>query len=395
MSMTAYWLIGAIILVSLLILFIFRLRMVCAFFTAFLLIVFLRSGVFVVYEGSQVVITQFGDIIGKPYTQAGLYLKVPVIWKTNFVEKRVIAEEEEQPGVATKDGYFITLKVVFLWRITNAADYISSVDSLDDAKVLLRNIVSGEVRQAVSRHDLLDTIRSIAPVGETTGENTDTLLGVQNVKAFESSEMIGKQNEVVDGRKSLLKEAKKTANKYIEHYGIKVLRVYITDVQYSPEVQKLIHQRMVLERLREAARLRSIGRSEANRIEGQTEKHYQSIVAPARRKALLIKGEAEAYSTKVMAEAFGKDRRFYNYWRTLETYKNNLSKNSNGMIISTELPYLNFMSSPARWIARPNASQDTLDREAFPIPEERKLLGKLLKPKSRDVKASANKIEGG
>lgn len=351
LSLTLYWIIGACLLAILVIMFMFRMHLVCAFFAAFLLIVFLRSGIFIVYEGSQVVITQFGNIIGKPYTNAGLYFKVPIVWKANYIDKRYIAEEEVQPEVATKDGYIITLDAVFFWKITNASLYISSVDDMLDAKRLLRNIVSGALRQAIAEHHLQDIVQ-LQNNDNLTAAQQNSLLGSKLPPAIMQTQT---NNNASVGRAKILEIAQKDINQYTKKLGITVPEIIFTSVQYTPGVEDIIEQRMVLERMREAERIRSTGRAEALRIQGETNKKYQSIIAPAKNEALKIQGEAQALATDIQAESFGKDREFYNYWQSLEHYKTNIADSNNKLILSTDLPFLNFMTSKSRKIARPNA----------------------------------------
>ena len=101
---------------------------------------------------------------------------------------------------------------------------------------------------------------------------------------------------------------------------------------------------MIAEKLRKAARLRSQGRQIAQEIEGDTQEELASIIAPAKRKALLILGEAEAAETKIKAESFGRDISFYNYWRTLRSYNSNLPVSSQGIIFSTDSRFLKYLS---------------------------------------------------
>ena len=81
--------ISCTVLIALLVLFLVRMRFISAFTIGFILVFLFQSGFFMVTEGSAVVITQFGHIIGKPYEKAGLYIKVPLIWKANYLYSRI------------------------------------------------------------------------------------------------------------------------------------------------------------------------------------------------------------------------------------------------------------------------------------------------------------------
>lgn len=66
------------------------------------------------------------------------------------------------------------------------------------------------------------------------------------------------------------------------------------------------------------------------------------IRSEAYRKAQKIKGKADAESTRLYAEAFGKDPEFYSFVKTLEIYGESLNKESS-MILSTDSDLLKYL----------------------------------------------------
>ena len=138
----------------------FRMLTVSTFSVIFLLILLLYSGTFIVTEGEQVVITQFGEIIGNPYVKPGLYFKVPFIWKANFFDKRIFTDAEYNGKTPTRDGYLISVDTVFNWKIVNAKAFIDSMNSISKARQMLKNLVSGSVRQNIANEKLIEIIRS-------------------------------------------------------------------------------------------------------------------------------------------------------------------------------------------------------------------------------------------
>ena len=51
-----------------------------------LIAVFIGNPFYVIKEGNQAIITQFGKPIGNPITKAGLHLKIPFIQKITYFE---------------------------------------------------------------------------------------------------------------------------------------------------------------------------------------------------------------------------------------------------------------------------------------------------------------------
>lgn len=335
--MTLYYALGFLIAILVIIFFFSRIKMIFSFIVFFIFLMLLRTGVFIVNEGTQAVITQFGSIVGKPYTTAGLYFKIPLLWKVNYLDKRIYTEPEYEADITTKDGYFITLDTVFNWQITNGAVFLETMNNIDTAKAFLRNITSGSVRQIISEHNLLETIRS----KNIDYQDKFVLDGMTR----KERKILGMDDKIVLGRSRLSIEMVNSINRYLKQYGIHVVGVLIRNIKYEPTVEKIIYSRMITEKLREAEKLRSTGRSEALRIRGELKRTYSSIISPANRKATLIIGEAEAIATRIQARAYDRDRDFYNYWRTLRVYKDNLPKQSQGIFLGGDSPILQWLVS--------------------------------------------------
>jgi membrane protease subunit HflC len=107
----------------------------------------------------------------------------------------------------------------------------------------------------------------------------------------------------------------------------------------------MIYNRMREERLREAEKLRSQGRSEENYILGKLKVKYNAIVAPATKLALQIIGDARAEEAKIKALSFGQDVEFYQFWRTLLAYRTGLNQGTKNAILSTDSQFLKLLSN--------------------------------------------------
>ena len=70
-----------------------------------------------------------------------------------------------------------------------------------------------------------------------------------------------------------------------------------------------------------AARFRSLGKGEKDKILGDKEFELSVISSKATREALTIMGEADAEVTAIYARAYNRDPEFYAFTKTLETYR--------------------------------------------------------------------------
>ncbi len=319
--------------------FMFRMNVTVMFMIVIFFVALIRSGVFIVNEGEQVVLTQFGKIVMKPYKQPGLYFKIPIIWKANYFDKRIFTENEFRIRSVTQDEYFIYLDTVVNWRISDPElFFIRLKGSSDEVRILLRNIISGMIRDSIGRTDLVGVIRS-----KRLHSVFDSIMISR--KLNNNIDIMAMHKKVKGGRPLLIKKVKQGVTDYLAQSGIAVLGIYVKDITYDPSVEKLVFKRMIAKRLIQADKLRSNGLNIKNQIEGKLNLAKKNIIAPAIKKALIIKGKADATATRIYAQVYQKDKEFYNYWRRLKAYKNSIPSNSEGFILSTDLDFFNALQN--------------------------------------------------
>lgn len=310
-----------------------RMRITFTCLLIFLVILFLSSGIFIIKEGAQVVLTQFGKVVGNSYTKAGIYVKMPFIWKANYFERRIMTSENNNASITTEDGFYVKVDVVAFWEITDPKAFISNLDDTEKAKIYTNNIIDGAIRQAISKYTLKEVVRS------------DLIKQHKDLRGDVGDKLVAFNHAISIGRGQICDAATKDANNYMKEYGVRIRQVLIKDIRYEPSVETMIYKRMAMQQLIKAAKLRSEGKSEAQKIQGKIQKKLQMILAPAEKQALLIKGTAEALATKTYAQSFGRDPHFYNFWAKLKAYKKGLPAESQGLILSTDSSFLDLLKN--------------------------------------------------
>ena len=304
----------------------------------------IRVGTFTVYEGQQVVITQLGRIIGEPYQEPGLYFRAPFIQRTNYFDARIETWEGYVNYIPTKDKLYVAVETVAHWRISNPARFLESLGDVPTAMAKLDSILNGAVKDTVSGHALVDTVR-----------NTNRIIATHRRLAREErqkprtghtgkldDEVISELEKVTVGREHLARKMLNTASAQLEPLGVEVLNVLVKKISYEPAVELMVYERMKSERERVAERLLSMGRSERERIRGKSAKDAQEVLAPAVRAAEEIKGQADADAVKIYAESFGKDENFYRFWRSLMAYRHALPEKAE-LIGATDTAFFDAM----------------------------------------------------
>jgi membrane protease subunit HflC len=292
-----------------------------------LIVVLIVGGAFyVVNEAEQVVITQFGKPVGDPVTTPGLKMKLPILQKANYFDKRFLEWDGDPNQVPTQDKRFIWVDTYARWRITDPLLFFQRLRDERGAQSRLDDILDGETRNTIAKHELLEVVRS-----------TNRPFPEEEIVADEV-----KFKEVVFGRAELEQEVFDTASTRTSDLGIEILDFRFKRINYVEEVRREVYARMISERQRIAEQYRSEGAGEAARINGDKERELKSITSEAYRQSQEIKGRADAEAADIYARAYNKDPEFYRFLKTMEVYRETLDEETL-LMLSTDGEFLRYL----------------------------------------------------
>jgi membrane protease subunit HflC len=296
----------------------------------FVLLLILSGTVYQTNETEQVIVTQFGRPVGSPVTNPGLHVKLPLIQKANYFDKRFLEWDGDANQVATKDKRYIWVDTYARWRISDPLKFFQRVQDERGAQSRLDDILDGETRSSVARHDLVEVVRSSNRAEE------EILISAE--------EEAGILEQIEKGRRAITREILERASMRAQEndLGIEVIDIRFKRINYVEEVQKDVFARMIAERRRIAERFRSEGEGEAARIRGERERDLKQIQSEAYRTAQEISGKADAEATQVYADAYNRDSNFYSFTKSLETYERTLDPKSL-IILTTNSELLHYL----------------------------------------------------
>jgi len=299
---------------------------------ALVVIITAANGFFIVNETQQAIITQFGKPVGEPITDPGIHFMVPVIQSTHFFEKRFMEWDGSPNQVPTRDKRFIWVDMYARWRIKDPLLFFQRLRDERGAQSRLDDILDGETRNAIAKHDLVELIRSSNRIwavdDEAGGADDSTALAKISV-----------------GREKVTRTILAAAAPRISELRVELLDLRFKRINYVDEVQKKIFERMISERKRIAEKYRSEGEGVASKILGDKERELKSIQSEAYRSAQEIIGKADSEATAIYAEAYNRNaetREFYRFLKTMETYKTTLSE-KDLLILSTKSAFFRYL----------------------------------------------------
>ena len=186
---------------------------------AFLILIAIISSAFIVNETEQVIITQFGKPVGDPIVNPGIHFKIPLVQNAHFFDKRFLEWDGDPNQVPTKDKRFIWVDTYARWRIIDPLLFFQRVRDERGAQSRLDDILDGETRNAIARHNLVEIIRStnrtpLVSEDLTAGEEAETFLKIK------------------DGREKITRSIIENASQKTLELGIELLDLRFKRINY-------------------------------------------------------------------------------------------------------------------------------------------------------------------
>ena len=294
------------------------------------------SAAYSVDETQQVVVTQFGRIVGEPKTDPGLKFKIPFIQTANYFNKNLLEWDGDPGQVPTLDKTFIWVDTFARWKIVDPVKFFQTVNNRFNAVGKLNDIIDPAVRNFITSHHLIEAVRK-----------SNRELDTAEAGLEESDRKTRVTYNIAVGRQKITQGIMEQAQPKLAPFGIELVDVKIKRINYVEQVRKSVYGRMIAERNQIAEKFRSEGKGEAQKILGEKERDLQEIESEAYKIAQKIKGAADAEATILYAEAYGKDPEFYSFVQTLEIYREVLDKNSS-LILSTDSEFLKYLKGPSQ-----------------------------------------------
>jgi membrane protease subunit HflC len=239
--------------------------------------------VFKVDVTEQVVILQFGKPV-RTIQNPGLHWKLPTpIQNAVFFDKRLLEYDVQPAEVLSTDKKTLTVDNYVRWRIVDPLLFLQTLQTIPTAITRLDDIVYSEIRRELGLHNM--------------------------------------QEIITDNREKIMDTVTQASYEATISYGIEIVDVRIKRVDLPQENEESIYARMKAERDRKANQYRSEGDEESQKIIATTEKEKTIILADAYKSAEETRGEGEATALGIYAKAYSADPEFYEFLKTLETYK--------------------------------------------------------------------------
>lgn len=268
------------------------------------------------------IVTQFGNPV-RVITEPGLYAKLPdPVQSVVKVSRQLQVYNLPRTEFLSADKKNIVAEAYATWRVTDALAFLKNVSDLRGADTRLNDIIRSELGAALGQVEL----GRLVTVETTQARLPETLAAVKERAAART-----------------------------EAYGFTVTDVQLKELTFPQANLTSVFQRMRSEREAIARQFRSEGTEEAARIRAAADAQKAQILATANREAAEIRGQSDAKAIAIYARAFGKDREFYQFSRTLESYGKFIDENTT-LIMPSSSELLRYLD-PRNALKTPGSSR--------------------------------------
>ena len=265
----------------------------------------ISNSIFTVDERELALKFRFGEVIKADY-KPGIHFKVPFVNNVGKYSKQILTINNPQELFLTLEKKNLFVDFFIKWKINDVQQYYISTggDELVASQRLLETVKDG-IRSEFAKRTVIEVVS--------------------------------------EERRKVMSEMLNAAALNAINLGIELVDVRVKRVELSDEVSESVYNRMRQERARFASELRAEGAEAAAIIKAEADREVTVIIANAYRDSEKIKGDGDASSTNLYAEAYTQDEEFYSFYRSMEAYKKSIGTGNDILVLDGEGDFFKYL----------------------------------------------------
>ncbi len=276
-------------------------------FISLLVVMGISLSAFTVDEREQAIMFRFGKIVRTDFTP-GLHWKWPFVNNVKKFERRLLTLDSNPERILTGEKKNVLVDYFVKWRIGNVEQfYLTYRGGEENASRQLAAII----------RDALQSELESRNIKEVVSDDRDIIMANLAIKA----------------------------NEELNSYGVDVIDVRIKQIELEREVKNSVFDRMRAERDRVAREHRALGEKEARIIRASVERKVTELLADARRRSEIIRGDGDARATDIYAKAYSKDLEFYSFYRSMQGYRDTFTNKGDVILLEPDSEFFKYFNN--------------------------------------------------
>jgi membrane protease subunit HflC len=266
------------------------------------------GSLFTVYQTRQALVVRLGNPV-RVVSEPGLHLKLPLVDSIISIDKRILDLESPAQEVIASDQKRLVVDAFARYKIQDPLKFYQTVGSIEGANSRLATLLISALRRVLGESTFIQVVRDERP------------------------QLTAKMREQLDREAAA--------------FGIVVVDVRIRRADLPEQNSQAVYQRMQTERQRIAAQVRAQGSQRSQEIRSKADRDVTVLIAEATSKAEQIRGEGDAERNRVFADAYGRDRDFFGFYRSMQAYETGLRHNDTRMLLKPDSDFFRYFGDPA------------------------------------------------
>lgn len=268
--------------------------------------IILFSSLFTVHQSKQVLVMQFGDW-RRTVQDPGLHAKWPFIQNIIEYDRRVLEFDPPAEQLILSDQKRIDVDAYLRYRISDPLKFFKTVQTEAGVRSRLANVVNSSMRRVLGNVTLLTVLS--------------------------------------DERAKVMADIQASVSETGSLLGLEIVDVRIRRADLPEQAAQAIFARMRSEREREAKEARAQGFEKGQQIRAGADRERTVLLAEATKTAEITRGAGDRTATLIYAKAYGRDPKFYHFYRSMQAYREALGGDDTTMVLSPDSEFFRFFGS--------------------------------------------------
>ncbi len=272
-----------------------------------LILVVASGAVFTVDQTEQALVLYFGQPV-RVIQDPGLHAKIPFFESVVDLDNRILDLESDKQEVLASDNQRILVDAFVRYHISDPLNFYQAVGSVARANNQLGSILNSALRRVLGEATLPQIVRD---------KRADLMVSIRDLVNTEGARL-----------------------------GVTVNDVRIRRADLPAELSEKIYGRMQSERARQAAEFRAQGSEQAQTIRADADRQVVVLRAEAQKTADTLRGTGDAERNRIFAEAYGRDPKFFSFYRSMQAYVSSLRPDRTKLVLSPDSEFFRFFNDP-------------------------------------------------